>query len=65
MFTLDFLEVQLLKGLIVCIIDHYPLGNQRTEISGGLNINEKLGTTLVLYCTPHPSSNTNNSYDIH
>ena len=25
------------------IIDHYPLGNQRTEISGGLNISEKLG----------------------
>ena len=23
--------------------DHYPLGNQRTEISGVLNINEKLG----------------------
>ena len=27
----------------MCIIDHYPLGNQRTEISGGLNISEKLG----------------------
>ena len=24
------------------IIDHYPLGNKRTEISGGLNISEKL-----------------------
>ena len=23
--------------------DHYPLGTQRTEISGGLNISEKLG----------------------
>ena len=22
----------------MCIIDHYPLGNQRTEILGGLNI---------------------------
>ena len=28
----------------MCIIDHYPLGNQRTEISGGLNISEKLGS---------------------
>ena len=27
----------------MCIIDHYPLGNQRTETSGGLNISEKLG----------------------
>ena len=27
----------------MCIIDHYPLGNQRTEISGELNISEKLG----------------------
>ena len=30
----------------MCIIDHYPLyllGYQRTEISGGLNISEKLG----------------------
>ena len=25
----------------MCIIDHYPLGNQRTEISGGLDISEK------------------------
>ena len=24
----------------MCIIDHYQLGNQRTEISGGLNISE-------------------------
>ena len=30
---------------LVCIIDHYPLGNQRTEISGGLNISEKLVTS--------------------
>ena len=22
----------------MCIIDHYPLGNQRTQIPGGLNI---------------------------
>ena len=51
----------------MCIIEHYSLGNQRTEISRGLNINEKLGkgpvlepglsdiassrTTLVLSCT--------------
>ena len=27
----------------MCIIDHYPLGNQGTEISGGLNISEELG----------------------
>ena len=26
----------------MCIINHYPLGNQRNEISGGLNISEKL-----------------------
>ena len=26
----------------MCIIDHYPLGNQRTEISGGLNILVKI-----------------------
>ena len=26
----------------MCIIDHYPLGNQRTTISGGLNISENL-----------------------
>ena len=25
------------------MIDHYPLGNQRTEISRGLNISDKLG----------------------
>ena len=31
----------------MCIIDHYPLGNQRTEISGGLNISEKLGRDIV------------------
>ena len=59
----------------MCIIDHYTLGNQRTEISGGLNISEKLGGDsrclnpdfLILhlaalplcYCTPHPSSNNN------
>ena len=28
----------------MCIINHYPLGNQRTEISGGLNISEKYNT---------------------
>ena len=28
--------------VVVCIIDQHPLGNQRTEISGGLNISEKL-----------------------
>ena len=27
----------------MCIIDHYPLGNQKTEISGGLKISDKLG----------------------
>ena len=27
----------------MCIKDHYPLGNQRPEISGVLNISEKLG----------------------
>ena len=59
----------------MCIIDHYPLGNQRTEISGELNISEKLGRDsrclnpdfLILhlaalplyYCTPHLSSNNN------
>ena len=61
----------------MCIIDHYPLGNQRTEIeiSGGLNISEKLGRDsrclnpdfLILhlaalplcYFTPHPFSNNN------
>ena len=59
--------ISLVRGLVVCIIDHYPLGNQRTEISGALNISEKLGrvvlepglsdiassrTTLVLLYTP-------------
>ena len=42
----------------MCIIDHYPLGNQRTEISGELNISEKLGRdnipiiiyTMILMC---------------
>ena len=34
----------MIRGLVVCIIDHYPLGNQRTlEVSGVLNISEKLG----------------------
>ena len=33
----------IIRGLIVCITDHYPLGNQRNEISRGLNISEKLG----------------------
>ena len=59
----------------VCIIDHhYPLGNQRTEISGGLNMSEKLGrdswclnqdflilhlaTLPLCYCTPNPDSIT-------
>ena len=67
--------INFLRGLVVCIIDHYPLGNQRTEISGELNISEKLGRDsrclnpdfLILhlaalplcYCTPHPSSNNN------
>ena len=27
--------------MVVCIIDHYPLGNLRTEISGGLKSSEK------------------------
>ena len=30
-------------GLVVCIINHYSLGNQRTEISVRLNISKKLG----------------------
>ena len=29
----------------VCIIDHYPLGNQRIEISGGLTI---MGGTRII-----------------
>ena len=40
----------------MCIIDHYPLGNQRTEISGGLNISEKLILCVnneVLERSPH------------
>ena len=36
----------------MCIINHYPLGNQRTEISGGLNISEKYNT---IYITLHRS----------
>ena len=44
----------------MCIIDHYPLGNQRTEISGGLNISEKLGSDInILYIDFF--SNYNNS----
>ena len=34
----------------MCIIDHYPLGNQRTAISGGLNISEKLGRDMDSRC---------------
>ena len=30
------------------IVYHYLLGNQRNEISGGLNISEKLGNTADL-----------------
>ena len=29
-------------------VDDYPLGNQRTEISGGLNISEKLGRDMFV-----------------
>ena len=55
--------VSLIRGLVVCIIDHYPLGNQRTEISGGLNISEHLGRGSGLsdiaalpfcYCSTNP-----------
>ena len=33
----------------MCIIDNYPLGNQRTEISGGLNISEKLRVVQYVF----------------
>ena len=36
----------------MCIKDHYSLGNQRTEIWGGLNIkniSEKLGRDIILF----------------
>ena len=39
--------------MVVCIIDHYPLGNQRTEISRGLNISEILyHSGITLYTVP-------------
>ena len=41
------LPILLIIGLVVCIIDQ-PIENQRTEISGWLNISEKLGGQLVL-----------------
>ena len=33
----------------MCIIDHYPLGNQRTEISGGLNSSPCAVQSITLF----------------